>query len=791
MISEVGYLVRRWKRSPSLPMIGVLSIALAMAVNAVAFSLVNVLFFRPLPVGEPRTLFDVMGASLSFRPTPLMLRYGDFEALERGLDPNVVTGAVASAPIVRAVIAAGRDDYVVLGEFVSPGYFSVLGLRPVVGQFAGHDATENDRVVIGERLWRTAFGGEWDVVGKAVRINGIPFVVGAVAPRSFRGLLFANQYMSEIWVPAPAARDLLRGMDLTVYAKIRCVRGTSPAIATAVVAAATRDIVSASELGRGTRVFAEAGAVGRLSAGVEIWAKRTAVWVMAAVLALLIIASINVAVALVWSWLERSGEIALRQALGASRRRILVELLIEPVSLSAIGGVTGLALAHISNLVLAAQNPEVLAGVTLSIVPLIDWRVAVFTSVAMGFASLVCGLWPARVLLRTDIRGPLSGGPLLLGGERRLSGDRLVLMVHLAATVVLLSVAAQLSVITIERGSRNLGFDQDRLLVAHLEAATPKPLVHEDLDLLVARLSETPSILRAAVSDSMPFGGEGAMDCGAMIGGDRTLRACHAHIGPSYFEVMGITDSEYRGVSDGVIVSAAAASACWPGQTAVGQKIAYQGRQLTVVGVVRNVDYGISGGVEMPFLYSTRSGTGVAGTFLLIRTRWDTRAAIAAVRNAVRDNRGLVAATGLMTFKDHMATGPLYASRVAAIGASCVAAIALAIAVCGLYASVARAARRRRRELAIRSVLGARSTPMLAAALLPEILTVVLGVGCGVCGTWVAQSALGSTVSQGLRLQWITVATVAGFVLGIALGAGSHAVRGAWAGNPAEVLREL
>jgi len=792
-----SHVVRRWRQRPLLPLAAAVSLGMTLAVNSTVFAIVNALFLRPLPVTSPETLFDIVGEARGFRPSQVIAPYDDYEQIVRQRDSTVIEGVAGSAPLLRAVVAAESGSQVVMGEIVSPDYFRLLGIRPILGRLGGA-ALEAEDAVISERLWRTVCGEDPQVIGRHLRVNGLPFVVRAIAPRHFRGLVFSSIYAADVWIPAANAAVLLRGAPLWVQMKARCVPGTTLAVASATVAHAAHELVDARILGPGTKIFAQPGGVARLSPGIELWARTLAFWVLVGSGLMLGIACVNVAIALVSSGVDREPEIALRHTLGAPRWRLLVELLTEPIMLACAGGIVGLACSYLSVMVLAGERPELTPGVVVSVDPRIDWRVAVFTAAAVCLTALLCGIWPTRHLARTDVRTTLSGGPFVTRRRDRWRADDIIVVAHVGATVVLVVVAVQLCTKLLERRSADLGFRQTSLAFTHVESRDPRGISQQELDRLLDRLRSKAAVEAVTTSESIPFGGEVEVRCGVVNVEETSSNGCDTVVGPGYFDVLGIPlmvgrdfyREEHTKGNTSVVISTTAASLWWPGRNPLGRTFLYKNRPMTVVGVVRDVDHGVPKNQRMPFLYLAQGGGPDRDVYVLARGRGQGRTTAMALREALRECGEDLTATPVMPFADYMQNGPLYPLRFASAIAATVAGTALSISVFGLYAVVARTTGRRRREFAVRRAMGADAWHLLKAGLGREVIVITAGVAGGLSGAWATTAALSKSVFSDLRLGWPTACLVTVIVLSTAGAACVQAVRRSWRADPAVVLRE-
>ena len=523
LIRDLGYALRAARRSPVFTLAAVVSLAIPIGFNTTIFTVVDAMLFRPLPVVRPAQLVDVW-TGLPEDPYTTT-SYPDY--LDLRAENDVFTDMAAHAPMA-AVTRVDEATSLVTGETVTGNYFELLGLRPVRGRLL---ATEDDRpsaprvAVISSGLWERAFGRDPDVVGQTLYVRTLAYVIVGVAPPEFYGmppipgpdLWIPMTWIADLatmgistWVQSPGETQLERRGFRWMFVKGRLREGV-----TLTQAAASLDVIMADleathpESNESQRLSLTLTNDVRLPPQVGGPVNAAAAGLMLAVGIVVLVACANVMGMLLARSVSRRREIALRLALGASRRRLVRQLVTEGLLLASLGAAGGLALAWgLLRMLATVESPLAIASVVLDF-PL-DARAFLFTAVVATGAGLLAALVPALQATRPGLLRDLNGTlPIAHGGGRRWFLRDALVAAQLAVTVPLL-VLAGLSI----RGASGstagaaLGFEPDRvaavgtnLFMVGYDAERADRFLRDALD----RVRSMPGVEAAALTSRTPL----------------------------------------------------------------------------------------------------------------------------------------------------------------------------------------------------------------------------------------------------------------------------------------------
>ncbi len=817
---EAAYALRRLRQRPGFTAAVVIVLALGVGATTAMFSAVDAAMLRPLPFPRPDRLVFVNSVGLPYA-------YSDRYPPPAFQTPNLNDIAAMSGTFTHVAEyegggmnlgEAGHPIRVQAGQ-VTPDFFATMGVAPLLGRgFTGHEGKPNGPavVVLSNALWRNSFGGR-PMLDSVVILTGKPYTVVGIMPRGFN---FPRE--SDLWIPLSNPMtgddDGVRG-NITMQVVARMNDGVSYATAYARVVDLWRRFAATAAPGDsgGRRQFSqtldEVGKMGFLQpmrAGLVGNQRVPLVLLLGATAVLLLIACANVANLLLARSAERRREIAMRALLGATRVRIVRQLLVESVMLALGGTVAGLVVAP-AGLRLARQlMPASLAGV---VSPTIDLRVLAFTALLALLTGVGFGLWPALDAARPDLGEAVKGagghGSTATGGRAR----RVLLGAEVALTVALVVGAGLLlrsfaRLTGVESGlepshvvTAQLSFDRDVSTAARRLA---------ELEPILARLRTAPGVEAAGAVSELPiseFGGTAFAFHGV---GQAVTRGQFAQLlaaSPGYFAAMGITllDGRSFTLADDslappvAIVDRTLADSVWPHEHAAGRRIVWGRDTITVVGVVSTVRQ--LGLTQKPLLQIYRpvaqqmvfrsGGFGgiIDNLAVVVRGPLPERALEARIRDAVRSTsatQALYDARPMAAVIDES----IAPRRTNALLLSMLGGLALVLASLGTYAVVACAVTQRRRELGIRAALGATGRDLLAL-----VSREVLGAGLGglVIGfavAWIGARLLGSLL-YGVTVHDLTTFVLAPIALVVpAAIATLIPARRAAHTNPVDVIRE-
>jgi putative ABC transport system permease protein len=803
---DIRFALRQLRLSPVFTTIAVATLALGIGANSAIFALVDATLLRPLPFDRPERLVSVFETSAATtRGLASPPNVTDWEARSRSFER--IAGFV---PGVGGMVMAGRDGRAetVPRQWVSAGIFDVLGVAPIAGRTftADDDARRASVVVIGETLWRSRFDADPSIVGRDIRLDGTMWTVVGVVPEGFQ--LIAP---SSMWAMRPSLNlpPGMRGARF-LHAVGRLKPGVSIASAQAdlsAVAAGLEGEFPRANTGRGVRLE-------RLHAsliGGDL--RTTAMLFLGVVCFVLLICCANVANLLLARATTRSRELAVRSALGAGRARIIGQLMTESLVLSLAGGALGLALGAGILRVAPSIIPSGLlpAAVTLAF----DARVVGFCAAAAIGTGLLFGLLPAWRATRlsaveamgADNRTTVSGGGTL----------RALLVAGEVATAVLLLFGAGLLLRTlIAVQSFDRGYRADRVLTMMVDPLGSQYPTAERLqqffDEIEAEIRAIPGVADVAWTSALPLD---SFDAGAFsyeISGDPPLEADrrpateYQVVSPTYFSTLDLPIVEGRafdardrrgGVRVAIVNEAFARSL--RGRSPIGQRVAIrpvtspgaEPRVLEIVGVARQVKGRPDEPAELVQIYAPMAQDLSDDVFLAVRPRSGRAEALApAVRAAVGrvDREQLVSLRDVRTLDDidRAATGR---HRFRAVMVGAFAALALVLAMVGVFGILAYSVQQRARDFGVRRALGATSGDVVRLVMTSAARIVAGGAAVGL----IAAAAAGRLVTTMLfGVEPLDVTTFSLVTAVIAAAAVLSVAGPAWRAtriDPATVLR--
>jgi putative ABC transport system permease protein len=766
-VHDLRYALRLLIRNPVVTGAVVLSIGLGTGANIAIFSVLNALLLRaPTGVVEPERLVALYEADRKGWERD-EFSYPEYEAIGQTADVFSEVMAVANVEAyLSGAAGAAVAPQPIQAAVVSGNYFDGLGVRPELGRgFRADEDAVPDRyavAVLGHRLWRERYGADPGILGRAIVLNGHPFVVVGVAPRGFTGTLV--DAAPDLWVPtmmqaritrpprvvqaATGTSDLLgqRG-----YGWLSVVGRLQPGIRIEAAAAGLRarraslaeDTSARDDRTMGLLPLIEA----RLSPPLRALLPQLLRLLLVSSSLLLLLATANIANLLLHRVLTRRREMAVRLALGVGRMRLVRQLLTESLVLSIVGGALGLLLAGWTRSLILAAAPAV--STTLLLDLRMDGRVLAFAALLSLATGALCGLSPAIRASGVDVLGALKGegaeGGSRGAGSRRPS--RLLVAVQVSLCLLLLVWTGLLL-----QSLRNLlrldpGFRTDVLLVSlDLEFSHPSDEQGQRFyQELYERTSALPGVTSATFVRSTPLrrtvyerGRQDAIQIGYDV------------VGLGYFETMGIPLRSGRafeagdraGSSPVVIVNEALARLLWPGENALGKRDS----QREIIGVAADARASGLGIPPEPMTYLPLLQHYEPRMILAVRGTLGPRALEAAVRSAVAGVDPQVPILGVRTVAEQRERS-LWPTRFAARLLALFGVVALGLACLGAYGVASQAMAQRTREFGIRMAIGAARQDLYALVAKQEGAALMAGVLAGI----VAAMALGKLPSAFLH----------------------------------------
>jgi predicted permease len=769
---DLAYTLRRLSRSPGFVFAVVLSIGLGIAANATIFSIVSRFVLHPAPVGDPSTLLNLHtlhdGDSCCNNFSEPVFR--DVRDQARSFN-----GVTAYYPFVPASIGGLGESERVVGQATSANFFQVLQIPMSIGRGFLTSEENQQSIVLGSRLWKRRFNSDPSVVGRAVTLSGRPYTVVGVAPAGFHGV--ESILDSEFWVPfgnlATLAPDLQhresRDMHwLSVLARLK--PGVSRAQAKSELDALASRLATAypaTDKGTGFLFDAAGSLPARMRSTIYIFLTALSV----VVLLVLCIACANVTNLMLAQTLGRQREMAVRLALGATRARLLRQILLESLLLSCAGGALGVLLSIFATRGLSMVKLP--APVPLDLTVSVNSDVLAFSFALSVAAGLLFGFAPAWLASHPRLANALKGEDTLVRPGRRIPLRNVLIVVQISMCVVLLSSTGLFLRSLQQAANIEVGFRSSGIISMQVDPRvngyTPQRIVQFLADAR-ERVAAIPGASSAAVTDMVPLSGGGRSDGmhpmvrpkskpGVADQPDPIVEMYM--VTPGYFETMGIPrlagrDFAQNAGASGLrpaVVNQALVQRMFGAENPIGQSVVDGDTIYQIIGVVGNIKARTLGEEIRPVLFRSLDQTVASepspmGYTLLIRSTQDPSAVIAEARNEIRNLDSGVAVYNVQTMQEHLRDA-FVLPRLAATLFGVFGTIGLILASVGLYGAMSYSVKRRTREIGIRMALGARVAQVQRLIVRQGMVLAVIAVVCGMPAA-IALARLFSSVLYGV-----------------------------------------
>ena len=745
LIKDIRYGVRSFRKRPGFLVIAISTLALGIGATTAMFTVVNAVLLRPLQFSEPERIVFVNGVNPKQGITESNVSVPDTVDWQKQSQSFEQIAAYITGGFF---LTTGDETERVRGAGVSTDFFPLFKMNPISGRtFQPQDVQEGAEsvVVISYSLWQRQFGGTSDVVNRKITLNGRPSTIVGIMPAGFD---YPGD--SDIWsaFPLNAATQARENRFVSVVTRLK--PGVPLAQAQAELDTINQRLAQNyvdTNSGWGVQLLElRESLVGELRTSLLI--------LLGAVAFVLLIACANVANLLLARAAYRQKEIALRTALGASRLRVVRQLLTESVMLSIVSGALGLALSLWLIKLLIAIVPENTPRIDEI---RIDLRVFGFTLGVTVLAGLLFGLFPALQTSRPNLNETLKDSGQRgseTGGRNRVGG--LLIVSEVALSFILLAGAGLLIKSFLHLREINPGFNPENVLTMRLtlppgkyKQGEPRAQVYKQL---IDQVKATPGVQSAAAVLSLPLGGDQfnvgrfVISEGRPMTPDEQINAQHLAITPDYFQTLQIplkagrnfTDQDTLQTTKVVIINEKLARMLWPGENPIGRRFTIwrdENFPREVVGVVGDTKSSLDKEAWQQMYVPYAQDANWGSLTLVVRTAGEPTALAGPVREAIRAVDKAVPNYNLKTLNDVVSRSAA-PRRVPMLLLSAFAGVAMLLAMLGIYGVTSYYVTQRTHEIGVRMALGAQIIDVLKLVLRRAMVLAVIGIGIGAAGAF-------------------------------------------------------
>ncbi|HUQ88658.1 MAG TPA: ABC transporter permease, partial [Vicinamibacterales bacterium] len=755
LIADIRYSFRSLLKNPGLTLAAILSLGLGIGANTTIFTWVQAVLFRPIPLAADPSSIRIAamenreGQSRSWS-YPNFIDFRDRTTMLDVIAQDDQTFSIAVDPSTS--LSAGDTAERAWGALVSGNYFDFMGIRPAAGRFftSQDDVTPGGHpvAVLSYSNWQRRFAGDPSVIGKQIAINNTPMTIIGVAPEGFIGSFFG--VATAAWVPMAMQKEMMGGdrMNQRGNGWFQSVVRLKPGVSQEQAQAEASSIMA--QLEQEYRDFND----GRRLRIVQPWAAPFgATTVLAPILGVLsvlvalvlVIACANVANLLLSKAVSRRREVAVRLSLGASRTRLVRQLLTESFMLAIVAGTTGVVMAYWTMDVIMAFVPPVDMPIDLGL--RMDTTTLGFAVAVSMVTGLVFGLVPALQASSNQTINALKEEGRSGSGGRTTGRLRSALVIAQVAVCLVLLVGATLFLRSfIAAQSLSPGFDASHVVTASMDmfpSGYTGDRHREFQRRALEAVQAIPGVQSAAFGSRLPLGFGGNNSTSVGVEGyvpreNEEIVISYSTVGPKYFETLGIPIREGRDYNATdtlqsprtLVINETMARRYWPEGKALGGKIRLGQNLVEVIGIVADSKYNSINERPLPQLFFPMARSEVSTLRMFVKVGGDPSPMVAELRNAIRGIDATLPVYDARTLNEHMQIA-VFAQRMAANLLGAMGVLALLLAAIGLYGVMAYAVSQRTQELGIRLALGASPGSLLSMIVGQGMKLTMIGLAIG------------------------------------------------------------